>query len=436
MLQRVVVTGLGCYTPLGATLNESWTALLNGRSGVISIQSLKEYEDRYKPFSRIIPPTATVGKVDFNPHDHSILTSQEIRRTSLASQVAVVATHEALSSANLIDGSGESLIGSHLQPERAGCIIGSGLPSMHDIFGATNSLLSLPRTTVSPYFLPKSLNNMACGNVAIKYKLRGVSHCPSTACATGNNAIGDAYNFIRLGYADMIVAGASEMSVHPLPLAGFIKAKSITPTGISRPFDSLRDGFVLGEGCGMAVLESLSHALKRKANIIAEVVGYGLSTDAYHITSPLQNGDGARRAMEMAIRQGMRWEDRNQIGYVNAHATSTVLGDRAEAQAIKNIFQDGNAEVCIGSNKGHMGHLLGAAGAVEAVFSLRSLKDGIVPNTLNLNIPGGADGDKETYFTGLQFVMGKPKRISLRYVLNNSFGFGGINSSLLFKKFE
>lgn len=432
MHPRVVVTGIGCYTPLGPSLAQSWKELLRGTSGLVRLQDLAEYEGDYKPLSRLISGDLRVGKVGFEARDQELLSSQEQRRTSRAAQLAMVTAEEALRHAGLLSGS--HLVAS-VDRNRAGCIIGAGLPSMEDISQATASLSSARRPSVSPFFIPKMLNNMAAGNVAIKFQLRGASNCPSTACASGNNAIGDAYNFIRLGYSDVIVAGASELSVHPLALAGFVKAKSISASGISRPFDARRDGFVLGEGCGLLVLESLEHARHRGAEIIAEVVGYGVCSDAHHITSPSEGGDGARRAMHMALQDAGIWDTRDQVGYVNAHATSTPLGDRAEARAIQAVFgATGTGSTLVSSNKGHMGHLLGAAGAVEAVFTVQSLREGIVPHTLNLQTVGEGLADKKDGFGGITFVQDNPVPAPLTYAMNNSFGFGGINSSLLFKK--
>ncbi|AMD19993.1 HCL158Wp [Eremothecium sinecaudum] len=440
---RVVVTGLGCYTSIGSSVKESWNGLLRGQSGIQKLQNLDEFDSKYKDLGKFIPPNVAVGKVGFDAKKYPILSSQDVRRTATFSQVAIVAAEEALVDAKLLNEPTGRLIDG-INPERAGCIIGTGIPSASEMYEAASALHGTGRSSVSPLFIPKFLNNMASGNISIKFQLKGLSNSPSTACATGNNAIGDAYNFIKLGYADFIVAGASEMNVHPLTLAGFCKARSISSNGVSRPFDTNRDGFVLGEGCGILILESLDHAKKRKAKILAEVVGYGLSTDAYHITSPLESGDGARRAMDIAVRQAMAWEDRHKIGYVNAHATSTLLGDRAEARGIKQIF--GSHDVAgvpldknhtlVSSTKGHIGHLLGAAGAVEALFTVKALVDGIIPHTLNLETVGGAKGDEKEYFNGLKFVKDRPMTADIEYAMSNSFGFGGINTSLLFKKFQ
>ncbi|SCU80040.1 LAFA_0B07162g1_1 [Lachancea sp. 'fantastica'] len=424
MTSRVVVTGLGALTPLGKTLQQSWSSLLRGNSGIRPVSELADFKD-YEPHC---PANVGVGKIDgFDATAYgSLFTSQDLRRMSLFTQFAVVAAQEALDDAGLLRKLDE------INVERFGCVIGSGIASIQDMY---DSILAFDRgKKLAPTFVPKILANMACGNVSIKYQLKGVSHCVSTACATGNNAIGDAYNFIRLGYNDLCLAGASEACVHPLALSGFLRAKSITPDGISRPFDALRSGFVLGEGAGILVLESLQHAQKRGARIYAEVEGYGLSSDAHHITSPSENGEGAGRAMRMALNT----VDPGKVDYVNAHATSTVLGDRAEYQAIAQIFAGESREnrLKVSSNKGAMGHLLGAAGAVESIFTIKSLQDGVIPHTLNLEKAGGAPGDQLDNWQQLDLVQGKPESQQLQYALTNSFGFGGINSSLLFRKWE
>lgn len=354
-----------------------------------------------------------------------LFTSQDLRRMSQFTQFAMVAAQEALQDADILQMLAES------KNDRVGCVIGSGIGSIQDMY---DTIVDFERgKRVAPTFVPKILANMACGNISIKFQLRGVSHCVSTACATGNNAIGDAYNFIRLGYNDVCLAGASEASVHPLSLAGFLRAKSITTSGVSRPFDKERDGFVLGEGAGLVVLESLEHAQRRGARIYAEIEGYGLTSDAHHITAPSENGEGARRAMEMALKN----HDPRKVDYINAHATSTVLGDRAESQAISSLFSTPNPSTLkVSSNKGAIGHLLGAAGAVESIFTIKSLQEGIIPHTLNLSNIGGAKGDEADTFNSLDLVRDKPAVHDIQLALNNSFGFGGINSSLLFRKWN
>lgn len=438
-MRRVVVTGLGCVTPLGNCVRESWANLLNSKSGIVPIAQLENYQSDYKAHSNSIPDTVTVGKVqNFNSSDSEhdqLFTSQDQRRLSRFAQFALKASHEALQDAGLI-AKGIELDTDQINPERIGCAIGSGIASIEDVYDTSVQFHNLNKR-VSPLFVPKILSNMAAGNVSIKFQLKGPSHSVSTACATGNNAIGDAYNLIRLGMQDACLAGASEACVHPLSLAGFIRAKSINTTdGVSRPFDRKRSGFVLGEGAGIVVLESLEHAQKRGARILGEVCGYGLSSDAYHITSPSPGGDGAMRSMKMAIGN----TPADEIQYVNAHATSTLLGDRAECSAILNLLhsQSNNrsSPICVSSNKGSMGHLLGAAGAVESIFTILSICEQKIPHTLNLREIGGAQGDLQKDFDELEFVTNEPKHRKLRYALCNSFGFGGVNTSLLFQKYN
>lgn len=429
-MSRVVITGLGCRTPLGHSVRESWTNLLKGKSGIVPVTGLADYETEFKD---VIPKTVTVGKIpEGSVEPEGLITDQDRRRCANFTRLALLATHEALKGARLLED--DLTVTSGVDLDRFGCIIGSGIGSIQDICSATQTLNNGKK--VSPLFVPRILANMAAGNVSIKFNLRGASHCVSTACATGNNAIGDAYNFIRLGMQDICVAGASESCINPLSLAGFIRAKSInTENGVSRPFDARRSGFVLGEGAGIVVLESLESAKKRQAPIIAEVKGYGLSSDAYHITSPSPNGDGARRAMQMALSE----VDHREVGYVNAHATSTLLGDRAESLAIKNTFlQYRTKPLYVSSNKGSIGHLLGAAGAVESIFTIMALREQIIPHTLNLETVAGAKGDDfDTQFSGIDFVKNQPRRDDeLHFAMCNSFGFGGVNTALLFERWQ
>ncbi|CAI6480777.1 BBF_HP2_G0015140.mRNA.1.CDS.1 [Saccharomyces cerevisiae] len=440
MSRRVVITGLGCVTPLGRSLSESWGNLLSSKNGLTPITSLPNYNEDYKPREKSIPSTITVGKIpenfqDENPAINKLLfTSQDERRTSSFIKLALRTTYEALHNAGLLNPNDITINTSLCNLDHFGCLIGSGIGSIQDIY-QTSLQFHNDNKRINPYFVPKILTNMAAGNVSIKFNLRGLSHSVSTACATGNNSIGDAFNFIRLGMQDICVAGASETSLHPLSLAGFIRAKSITTNGISRPFDTQRSGFVLGEGCGMIVMESLEHAQKRHANIISELVGYGLSSDACHITSPPADGNGAKRAIEMALK--MARLEPTDVDYVNAHATSTLLGDKAECLAVASALLPGRSKskpLYISSNKGAIGHLLGAAGAVESIFTICSLKDDKMPHTLNLDnvlTLENNEADKLHFIRDKPIVGANPK-----YALCNSFGFGGVNTSLLFKKWE
>lgn len=439
MSRRVVVTGLGCVTPLGSSVRESWKRLLRPDSnGITRLRDLNNYGE-FRKWESIFPEKLGVGAVkdlaQLVEKNGQLFSSQDERRMSSFIKLAVLSSYEALTHAALLNSDGK-VDGSLVDPDRFGCMIGSGIGSIADIYETALNFESSPhRNKVNPYFVPRILTNMAAGNIAIKFNLRGPSHSVSTACATGNNAIGDGYNMIKLGMQDICLAGASEASVHPLSLAGFLRAKSITTDGISRPFDKNRSGFVLGEGSGVIVMESLDSALKRNANILAEIVGYGVSCDANHITSPPENGEGATRAMNMALALSHGSVKPEDINYVNAHATSTKLGDSAESHAIHStLIENTNRDtpVHISSNKGSMGHLLGAAGAVESIFTILSLQNKVVPHTNNLTeIMEGVESSK------MKFVKDKPKSLDkIDYALCNSFGFGGVNTALLFRRWE
>ncbi|CCH60259.1 hypothetical protein TBLA_0C04630 [Henningerozyma blattae CBS 6284] len=453
-LNRVVVTGLGCMTPLGRTVGQSWNNLLKGNSGLVPVTSLTNYADDFEQFKKHIPDSVNVGvipsQIDNNSNiPDSLLNDQDRRRMSKFSQLAITSSYEALKDASLLNTPDQITISDSIDLNRFGCIIGSGIASINDIFEATKNLVIDPNKKISPFFIPKILTNMAAGNVSIKFKLKGPLHSSSTACATGNNSIGDAYNLIRLGKQDLCIAGATEAAIHPLSLIGFLRVKSITVDGISRPFDDERSGFVLSEGCGMLVLENLEHAQRRNAKIYAEIIGYGLSSDGYHITTPSKNGEGARRAIEMALQEGAdsNHNFNNSKIYINSHATSTKLGDEAEIIAIKNSIIDNPIKDLnfqkgyVSSNKGAIGHLLGAAGAVESIFSILSLQKGQLPNTLNLQ---NVDGLVQNCNIGeyiepekLKILMHHENGIvdnEINYSICNSFGFGGVNTSLLFKK--
>lgn len=425
ILMRVVVTGLGAVTPLGLGIDKSWKALLNGASGIVSLKDRPEYKGIPSQVAGLVPRGPRFeGKWD---NDNWIDTSPNLkvdtRRTPLFARYALAATQEALKLAQWPP----------LQPNeplyRTGVAVGSGIGGFDALVDNSRDFGEGNYRKVSPLFVPNLLNNMAAGHISIAYGLKGPNHSVSTACTTGAHAIGDAYNFIRLGMADVMVAGSTEASVHPLSVAGFARAKSLCtryndePEKASRPFDQERSGFVISEGSGVMVLESLDHALKRKApNIYAEIVGYGMSADAVHITAPSPEGDGAYRAMAMALGN----IDPNEVGYVNAHATSTLLGDRAESIAIHKLL---SSKACVSSTKGATGHLLGGAGSVEAIFTVLSLTTGKIPPTLNLE-------SLEPDFPNCNFIRVQTEADDLKYALTNSFGFGGTNSSLLFKKWE
>lgn len=418
-MSRVAVTGIGLVTPLGIGTLATWSNLIKGASGLISTKQLPDYKDGWDKV-----PSKVVGKV---PNwDPERCADKDARRWALFTQYGIVATQEALEDAKLDLES--------VDKSKFGVAVGSGIGSFEDAYNNSVAFAEKGYKRVQPLFIPKLLNNMAAGNISIKYGLRGPLHSVSTACATGLNAIGDAYNFIHNGYADAMVCGGLEASIHPLALAGFARARSVVteyedePWKASRPFDKDRNGFVLSEGCGILVLENMEMAKKRGARIYAEVSGYGLSGDANHITAPLETGDGAYAAMKMALERAK--VDPTEVDYVNAHATLTVIGDRAENNAILTLFAK-NSNLAVSSTKSSIGHLLGAAGAVEAAFTLKAIETGLVPPTLNLHNVGRHKDDDPTQFA-FDYVANEAKKRLVRHGLCNSFGFGGVNSSVLF----
>lgn len=432
-MTRVVVTGIGLITPLGVGLRHTWKNLIQGKSGLVSTTLFEDYD--LMKWSNV--PSKVVGKVPsgskesggWNVLEH--LEAAESRRLALFAQYGLAATAEALHDSNLEIPQDTS---------RVGVAVGSGIGSFPDVYDNSVAFNSNGYKKVQPLFIPKLLNNMAAGNISIKYNLKGPLHSVSTACATGLNAIGDAYNFIKNDYADVMICGGTEASLHPLALAGFSRARSVVtdfegkPQCASRPFDGKRSGFVLGEGCGILILEKLEHALARGVSrFYGEVAGYGLCGDAYHITAPEASGDGAYRAMKMALdRSGIAAKD---IGYVNAHATSTIIGDRAENNAMRRIFS-GNTDLAVSSTKSSIGHLLGAAGAVEAAFTLKALETGLIPPTLNLDDIGGHKDDDKSSFSEFNYVPNQSIEKTVNHALCNSFGFGGVNSSVVFSKVQ
>jgi 3-oxoacyl-[acyl-carrier-protein] synthase II len=429
MPARVVITGIGLVTPLGVGTKHVWKQLIAGKSGLVSTSTLKDERFNDIPSKVVgVVPLGDLSEGKWNAEEH--LEKTEIRRTGKFSQFALAAAKEALTDARWFPESLEDQL-------NTGVCIGSGIGGIEEVYDNSVDFATGGYRKVQPLFVPKLLPNMAGGLISIKYGLKGPNHSVSTACATGNHSIGDAYRFIKDGYAKVILAGAAEASVHPVALAGFARAKSLVtkynddPTQASRPFDKDRDGFVLGEGAGLVVLEDLEHAKKRGANIYAEIVGYGLSGDAYHMTAPSPDGVGASRSMEVAVR-GI---DKHKINYINAHATSTNIGDRIESLAIKTTFKDSyKKNLHVSSTKGATGHLLGAAGSVESIFTILAVQQNVIPPTLNLNSPGGAKGDPSDGFD-LNYVANESIEAEVNYALSNSFGFGGTNTSLTFKKY-
>ena len=365
-----------------------------------------------------IPKGSDGGKLDLSSH----FSPSELRTMSLATCYAILAAEEAINDSKWKPTT-------DLDLESTGVAIGMGMADLNDILAAGKSL-DLRYSKVSPYFVPKILTNMAAGQISIKYGFQGPNHSVSTACATGAHSIGDSFRMIKYGDADVMVCGGTEASITPLGIAGFCRLRALStkfndsPELASRPFDSQRDGFVMGEGAGILVLEELEHAVRRKATIYGEILGYGLSGDAHHITAPREDGHGAYRAMNNALREAR--VPKEEVGYINAHATSTPLGDEIEVSAIKRLFGSHSKKLKVSSTKGAIGHLLGAAGAVEAIFTVLACHSCYLPPTCNLSNP---DED-----FNLDFVPHQPKpwlqMTSRRIALSNSFGFGGTNSSL------
>ncbi len=411
-LRRVVVTGLGAVTPLGNTWNETWSQALVGKSGIAGITkfSTDGYDTRF------------AGEVkNFSPETY--IEKKEIKKMDLFIQYALAATKMALDHSGL-------KIDESLAP-RTGVIVSAGLGGLPFIEEQHTKLMEKGPSRVSPFFIPSVISNLASGQISIAFGAKNVNYSITSACATGVHSIGEAFRYIMYGHADAMIAGGTESTVCPMAISGFSNMRALStrndnPTQASRPFDEGRDGFVLGEGSAVLILESLEHATKRGARILAEVTGYGASADAYHMTSPGPEGEGGARAMALAIQEARIKP--SDIQHVNAHATSTPMGDGLETQGMKKVFGDHAKNLWISATKSMTGHLLGAAGAVESAFCVQALVDQIVPPTINLVKPS-ADCD-------LDYVPHEARPGRLENVLNNSFGFGGTNGSLIFSKYK
>lgn len=421
MKRRVVVTGLGLISPLACGVEASWQRLISGESGIRKITQF-DTEDLSSKIAGIVP-TSKEECPDFFDADFYI-ESPDQRKMDKFIIFALAAAQQALDDACWHPTS-------HEDQESTGVIVGAGIGGLPKIFENSVALFSEGARRVSPFFIPSALINLASGHIAIRHKLKGPNHAVVTACASGSHAIGDAARLIMFGDADVMVAGGAESTIFRLGVAGFAAVRALsthfndTPQKASRPWDKDRDGFVIAEGSGVLVLEEYEHAKARGAKIYAEIIGYGLSGDAYHITSPEPNGDGAYRAMRAALKNAEIHPE--QIGYVNAHGTSTPPGDVVEVRALKRLFGSyAQKELAISSTKSATGHLLGGAGAVEGIFSVLALKHQIIPPTLNLDHP-----DEEC---DLDFVPHTSRKKELEYVMSNSFGFGGTNACLVFKK--
>ena len=427
-MRRVVITGLGMVTPLGWGVETTWKALLAGKSGGNRISA-------FDPTDYACQIACEVPRIDgrggggpdvpgsYDPDQ--TMSPKDRRRVDDFILYAMAAADEAVRDANWMPEDED-------ERERTGVIIGSGIGGLNSIAATAIELHEKGPRRVSPFFIPSALINLASGQVSIRYKFKGPNHAVVTACATGAHAIGDAARLIQYGDADVMVAGGAEASVCKIGVAGFIACKAMsthfndTPERGSRPYDKDRDGFVMGEGAGVLVLEELEHAKARGAKIYAEVIGYGLAGDAFHITAPVENGDGGFRAMKMAFKHA--GIDPSEIDYINAHGTSTPLGDEIELGAVERLLGNAAAGVVMSSTKSATGHLLGAAGAIEAAFTALAIRDQMVPPTINLDNP--------SVETEIDLVPHKAKPLAINLALSNSFGFGGTNASIVLAKVQ
>ena len=412
MSRRVVVTGMGCISPVGNNVNETWNSILTGNSGAAMITHFdaSRHKTRFAAEVKGFDPVALFGTREARKMD---------RFTQFASAVAL----EALAQADLkIDESNR---------DRVGVVIGSGIGGIGTLLEQAEVLRERGPERVSPFLVPMMISDSAPGMLAIRFGARGPNMALATACASGNNAIGEALEMIRRGAADVMLAGGSEAALVPVAMAGMnvmtaLSTRNEDPQTASRPFDKDRDGFLMGEGAGMLILESLEHAQARAANILCELTGYGTTDDAHHISAPAENGAGAAIAMQLALQNAHL--DLSDIGYINAHGTSTPLNDKSETAAIKTVFGEQAYAIPVSSTKSMTGHLLGASGAIEAVFCIQAIREQVLPPTINYQTP-----DPEC---DLDYVPNQPRKASPRHVMSNSFGFGGHNATLTFSRFE
>ena len=418
-MRRVVITGLGMVSPLGCGVETSWKRLIAGESGASRVSQF-DVSDITCQIGCSIPRGAYADGL-YNPDEW--MEPKEQRKVDDFIVYAMCAADQALTDADWHPKTPDD-------QASTGVLIGSGIGGLQGIEKAAILLAEKGPKRISPFFIPGRLINLASGYVSIKHGLKGPNHAVVTACSTGAHAIGDASRLIALGDADVMVAGGTESPICRLALAGFAACRALSthfndePTRASRPYDKDRDGFVMGEGAGVVVLEELEHAKARGARIYGEVIGYGLSGDAHHITSPAEDGDGAYRCMQMAVkRAGIH---PGEIDYVNAHGTSTQVGDEIELAAVERLFGDAAAKLLMSSTKSSIGHLLGAAGAVESIFSLLTMRDNLIPPTLNLDNP--------SVETPIDLVPHEARSHEVNTVLSNSFGFGGTNASLIFRR--
>ena len=412
MERRVVVTGLGLVTPLGNNVADTWSSLLKGESGADYIKKF-DTEDFTVKFACEVK--------NFDEQDY--IPKKEARRMGAFTHFAIAASDEAIKHSGLvIDDSNAEMVGTY---------ISSGIGDFWAIEREHDKLLKSGPGRVSPFFIVSAIVNLASGNVSIRHGAKGPNSATATACSAGSHAIGDSFKIIQRGDADAMICGGAESAITPMSVAGFTSMRALStkndePKKASRPFDAERDGFVIGEGAGILILEELEFAKKRGANILAEIVGYGMTSDAYHVTAPDETGSGPKRVMEKAIKDaGINPED---IGYINAHGTSTPYNDKFETLAIKKCFGDHAYKVAVSSTKSMTGHALGAAGGIEAVFGIKSLTENVLPPTINYENP---DPDCD-----LDYIPNEARKAEVDYVLSNSFGFGGTNACLIFKRFK
>lgn len=410
-MERVVITGMGAVTPIGNDTNALFTSIKEGRCGIAPITHFDTTDYKVKL-------AAEVKDLDMEQY----FAKRDLKFNDRFTQFARIAAHQAMTQAGLTKEEGDR--------DRYGCIVASGIGGISTIETCEKTMEERGPARVSPYFIPMALSNLAAGQIAIDWNLKGTCECVVTACAAGANAIGEAFRKIRDGYEDVMVTGGSEASITPLSIAGFQSMRALhtgdNPERASIPFDKERSGFVMGEGAGILVLESLTHAKARNARILGEIVGYGASCDAHHITAPLSDGSGGAKAMVNAIQDAhIQKED---IAYINAHGTSTSLNDKSETLAVKAAFGEHAKHLAISSTKSNTGHLLGASGAVEAIICIKALQEGIIPATIHYAVE-----DPEC---DLDIVPNHCRKQDFTYAMSNSLGFGGHNASLIFKKWE
>ena len=411
MERRVVITGLGAITPIGNTVDEFWNGILEKKCGIDEITLFDTTNYKVKFAAEV---------KNFDPEQY--LDKRSARRLDRYIQFALVAAKEIMEDSKLNV--------EEIDSTRFGVIVGSGIGGLGTIEAGVRTIDTKGPDRVSPFFIPMAITNMAAGNISIEVGAKGESYCMTTACASGTHSIGEAFRTIKNGYQDIIIAGGTEACITEAGIAGFTSMKALSQSEdknrASIPFDKERNGFVMGEGAGLLLLEELEHAKKRGAKIYAEVVGFGSTSDSYHITAPAPEGEGGARAMKLALKDAKIKAE--EITYINAHGTSTHLNDVGETQAVKSAFEEASKKVMMSSIKGNTGHLLGAAGGVEAVACVKAIENNIVPPTINYKVP-----DEEC---DLDVVPNEVRKAYIKYAMSNSLGFGGHNSSIIFKKYE